>query len=225
MQTTQTSWNPRVFIGASTASLNPQIPSPVHRPSTVAIEIEPGIGFGIDGESIVIGDNVREGVTTITGHLDDGTYPQRDYRVTRSGDQTAVDGYYDWQDYQMRRTGGKVDVQCGDADFSATITDGASGPSSTGRFPAQAYTITTQGSQTRVQGYDDSVSATISAQGGTLLIDGAIPERTFEITRTASGFHVKGAYRFQDFDVKRTADGFVIQGLYPQQRYVVKHQA
>ena len=222
-QTSQANWFPRVMIGASTASLNPQIPSPVHRPSTVAIEIEEGIGFAIDGESLVVADSVREGTSSIVGHLEDGSYPQRDFKVSRKGNQTTVDGYYDWQDYTLRRTDDKVEVQCGDPEFSATVTDGPNGLASSGPFPAQSYKVTSKGNETRIQGFDDIHSATIIHDGNTLRIQGAVPERSFEITRTSSGFHVEGMYRFQDFDVTRTADGFVIQGYYPQQRYAVHH--
>lgn len=223
MQTTPTSWNPRVMIGANSASLNPLVPSPVYRPAPVAIEIEPGIGFGIDGETLVVSDGVAEGTTTIGGRFPDGTYPQRDFVVVRHGSETTIDGFYDWQDYTLRRSGNKVDVACGNPDFSASITDGPNGPVGAGPFAAQSYQVTSQGNQTRVQGFDDMHSATIVRDGDKMKIIGAVPERSFELTRTPNGFHVQGELRTQDFDVTRTADGFVIQGHYPHQRYVVRH--
>lgn len=221
-QSAVSTWHPRVFVGATTGSLNPQIPSPVWRSSPVAIEIADGIGFAIDGESLVVTDGVREGATTITGRLEDGTYPQRDFTVTRQGQDTRVEGYYDWQDYSMRREGSTLNIAGETPRESSVITEQPNGDILVeGAYPAQRYEIRAEGNTTRVTGYDEFDSALITFAGDKITIQGAIPERTFEITKTENGFHVQGAYRFQDFDVTLAPEGFTIQGLYPQQKYVV----
>lgn len=221
---TQTNpWHPRIFVGAPTGSLNPQIPSPVYRPSPVAIEIADGIGFGIDGESLIVGDGVKNGLTTITGHLDDGTYPQRDFAVNHAGADTSIQSVYDWQNYAMHREGGKLAINGQDENYSSKVTESAGGLKVDGAFPAQRYDIAVAADRADVQGYDENASAQIIYTPDHISIKSSIPERCFEISRTDNGFHVQGAYRFQDFDVTYASDGFTIQGLYPQQKYVVAH--
>jgi hypothetical protein len=215
---------PRVLVGAPTGSLNPQIPSPVYRPQAVAIEIADGIGFGIDGESLVVDDGGVNGKTTITGHLDDGTYPQRDFVVTRDGADTKVDGYYDWQKYAMHRDKNVLHINGADASTSSTVTTTVDSTVVDGAYPAQRYYIGQSGTDvvTVDNAGDPNYNAQIVYGDDHISIKSDIPERCFEIDKTPNGFHVQGMYRFQDFDVTRTDKGFVIQGLYPQQKYVVE---
>jgi hypothetical protein len=221
MQTTAVNWYPRVMIGANAVSLSSQNPSPVHRPSTVAIELAPGIGFGIDGETLVVDDKVALGSTTFTGHLDDGSFKDRDRVVTRDASSTKIEGAYDWQDYAMVRKGDNLAITCGDSDFNALVTQDSKVLASQGQFASQQYTVTAQGNVTRVQGFEPQYSADIVYTGDTIEVKGASPERTFEITRTPNGYHIQGDYRFQDFDITRTANGLVVSGYYPLQHYVV----
>lgn len=219
---TATSWEPRVFVGAPTGSLNPQIPSPVYRPCPVAIEIADGIGFAIDGESLIVDDGVREGVTTIAGHLDDGTYPQRDFVVTRSGNDTSVEGYYDWQKYGLRRDDNVLHIDGDSESESSTVTQTVNSIVVDGAYPAQRYYVGVSGADVvTVDSGDPNAKAEIVYHGDHISINSDIPERCFEITKTPGGLHVQGHYRFQDFDVTYAPDGFTIQGLYPQQKYVV----
>lgn len=221
-------WHPRVFVGAPTGSLNPQIPSPVYRPSAVAIEIADGIGFGIDGETLIVDDGGKNGTVSITGHLDDGTYPQRDFTVTRNGDDTKIDGYFGWQTYAMHRDKNVLHINGEDDTESSTVTKTVDGTVVDGAWPAQRFYLG-QAQQTDVVTVDNAGDSNYDAQiiygADSISIKSEIPERNFEITKTDNGLHVKGMYRFQDFDVAYGKDGFTIQGLYPQQKYVVKREA
>ncbi len=217
-------WRPRVLVGATTGTLDPQIPSPVYRPSPVAIELADGIGFGLDGNALVVSQGAPS--STITGHLDDGTYPQRDFKVSTQGDTTTVSGYYDPQNYSLKRSGNTVTIQNSDPDFCSTVTQNGPALHADGPKPVQRYDIAPTSDGFAVNGYSSQESARIiNEANGNVLIQGDIPERTFEISRTPTGLHIEGqgeASKPRTFDVTFTSDGFVIQGCYPQQKYVVK---
>jgi hypothetical protein len=234
----QASWHPKVFVGAYTGSMDPQIPPTMYRPSPVAVEIADGIGLGLDGQTLIVGQGADS--CSITGHLqNDGSdggppvlYPQRDFTVDTKGNTTAVNGYFDWQNYKLIRSGDKVGIQQATPDFSSTVTDSGKHIHVDGAFPAQRYDIDeSDPNVTRVKGYSGNESADVTYAQNKVTIQGNTPERTFEITKTANGLHVAG---FRDdgnggvrdnpvntYDITFTKAGFDIQGYYPQQHYVI----
>lgn len=225
-QLSQAAWRPRVFVGAPTGSLNPQIPSPVYRPCPIAIEIADGIGFGIDGQSLIVDDGGTDGVYHMTGHLEDGSYPQRDFSIERRGSETRIDGFYGWQRYTMHRDQNVLSIAGENDEQSSSVTEMSQGLVVFGKYPAQRFFVGMSNSDVvTVEGYDKTVKAEIVYAEDHISIRSNVPERSFEISKTVDGFHVEGAHRDQDFDVKMSPEGFVIQGYYPQQRYVISKTA
>ncbi len=215
---------PKIMVGAPTARLAPHIDTPNVHPAPVAIEITNGVGIGIDGESIIVGPG-KEGTIEVTGHLPDGTYPQRDYKVTREGDVTKVDGYYNWQDYTIKGSGNAMHI----AGETPRETFDVSAQGDTigikGQYPVQNYSITQKGSEVSVKGYDDVYSAQISTQGNVTTIKGGFPERDFTVTRGDNSLKVDGKYAFQDFNITWNDKEILVTGCYPHQTQVIKLKA
>ena len=220
-----TQWRPRVFAGVSTGSLSPQCPSPEDRTCPVALEIADGIGFGLDGRSIVVDDGGADGIYTIQGHLDDGSCLDRDFTVLRNGADTRVSGLNSSSDYTLHRDQNVLDIK-GDCDErSSSVTSMAQGVVVYGKQPTQRYFIGVSNSNViTVEGYDRAFATQVIFEEDHIKVKGATPEQTFEISKTEHGFNVQGVDRARDFSVTRTADGFVVDGAYPQQRYVVSKQ-
>jgi hypothetical protein len=209
---------PHVFVGAPTVSLDARIPSPVHRPSPLAVEIKDGVGFGLDGHSLVVGPDAPAG-TTIVGHLGDGTFPQRDFTVEREGPTTKVNGYFPDQSYRLTREGhGALRISNARPDFRSVVS--ADGGRVDGPMAAQKYELRPIENGVIAQGLERTVVRQ-DADGVKI----SNPERalSFEITRTDNGLHIEGAHKFQSYDVTYTPHGFVIQGAFPDQHVEVTH--
>lgn len=217
-----TTWRPRVFVGAPTGSLTAQTSAPEHRPCPVAIEIADGIGFGIDGEALIVGDGGADGTYSIQGHVEDGGYPQRDFTVERSGNDTRVNGFFGWQDYTLHRDQNVVEIKGESDGETMSVTSMSQGLVVFGKQPGQRYFVGVGSSNVvTVEGYTRHTTTQVIFEEDHITIKDPAPERSFEITRTPEGFHVHGAVNEQSYDVKHTANGFIIQGPFPQQRYVV----
>lgn len=211
-------WAANVMVGAPTVSLESRIPSPVYRPSPVAVEIAKGVGFGIDGHTLVVSDAAPAG-TKIEGHLDGGTYPQRDFTVSHEGGGTQVNGYFSGQNYTMSRDGGVLRIGNENPEFSSTVSQADGSTVVDGPKEAQHYDIHPGAGGTVVQGLE-RVVVRPTAGGGTKI---SSPERdlSYQITPTPGGLHIEGSHKYNSYDVTFTDHGFVIQGAFPAQRVVV----
>lgn len=212
-----------LMVGAPTGRLSPLIPPPNQFPVPIALEIADGIGIGLDGESLVVGHDSRVATITITGHLADGTYPQRDFTVQRDGQSTTIDGHYDWQDYRIVRDGATTRIENQSERESSTVTRDGEAVQVDNPFAAGRYSIRQEGGATIVDCEWDGNDYKVSREGDITRIEGPIPERSFEVTTHADGSAtVNGHYAFQDFTITPSEDGFLVQGHYPQQKFAVK---
>ncbi|MDQ7824702.1 MAG: hypothetical protein RDV48_18010 [Candidatus Eremiobacteraeota bacterium] len=215
---------PKIMVGAPTARLAPYIDEPNVHPAPIALEIANGVGIGIDGESIIVGPG-KEGTIEVTGHLEDGTYPQRDYKVTREGNVTKIDGYYDWQDYTIEGKGNTMHIAGETPRESFDVSEKGNTIDIKGQWPVQNYAITKKGSDVSVKGYDDVYSAKISTQGNVTTIKGGFEERDFTVTRENNSLKVDGKMAYQDFTITWDDKQIVVTGCYPHQKQVIKFKA
>lgn len=227
---------PNLIVGAYTGRLNPQIPAGGnYQLVPIGIEIKDGIGIGLDGESIIVAHDNKEGKIRIEGHLTEALpgetmpesgilYPQRDWDVERKAGKTKVDGYYDWQDYTV--TDKLIDCK-DDAEgrFDYQVSKEGNTTYVKGKYPVQNFTITTEGNKTYVKGYDDNLNYTLTTEGNVTKIEGNIPERQFTITDKGSEWDIDGHMAYQDFKVTKGPKEVVIKGYYPQQKYTIKYGA
>lgn len=211
-----------LMVGAPTGRLSPLIPPPQRFPVPVALEIADGIGIGLDGESLVVGHDSRPGRITIVGHLQDGTFPQRDFTISRDGFTTTVDGHYDWQDYRIVRDGASTRIENESPRESSTVTRTGDGLQVDNPFAAGRFQIRHEGAATIVDCEYDGNDYKVSREGNVTRIEGPIPERSFQVTSHDDGSAtVDGHYAFQDFTITPTDKGFLVQGHHPQQRFEV----
>jgi len=222
-------WNPKIIVGAPTGRLKPIIIPPNVHPSPIAVEIDRGIGIGIDGESIIVAPYPRNETIVVDGQLPDQEpqklYPQRKYDVARKGNETVVDGFYNWQDYKLEKDGNVTRIT-GETDReSITVVDKGDQVTVDGKWPVQKYSITNKGKETQVDGFDELYDAKITREGNTVAIDGNIPERKFTITKEGNKYKVNGHYAFQDFEITVEGDKMVVQGFYPHQKFTLDRKA
>lgn len=216
------SWEPKVIVGIPTGRLAPLIDMPNVHPSPIAIELDRGIGIGIDGESIIISPYPRSETIEIKGRLEDGTYPQRDYKAVRDGaGKTVVDGYYDWQDAEMNQEGKTTLIKGETNRESFKVTEEPDNIKVEGDYAVQNYNIAKGGKETNVDGWDTIYDAKITQQDNTLQIKGDFPERDFTITKEGNKFKVDGHYAFQDFEITVNNDSIIVEGCYPHQKHVI----
>lgn len=214
-----------LMVGAPASRLAPMAyPVNVH-PAPIALEITNGIGIGIDGESIIVGPG-KEGEIEIIGHLEDGTYPQRDYNVKREGNKTVIDGYFDWQDYEITKDGDKMKIQGETTRESYDVEENGSKINIKGAtYPVQTYEITSKGNETFVDGFETMNDAHLVTKGDVTEITGGFPERNFTVTRGKNHMKVDGKYAFQDFDITWDDKQIVVKGYYPHQKQVIKFKS
>jgi hypothetical protein len=213
------------MVGVPTGRLSPQIPPPQWLVTPVALEIDRGIGISLDGEALIVGQDARPGRIRILGHLEDGTFPQRDFTVERDGSNTRVDGYYDWQDYHLADEGGILRIQGSEPGSSSVVRTEGGRTVVENPYPARRYTIAPGAEGTRVDCGWDGFDFEVTSQGNTTRVQGTLPERGYTLTRHEDGsLTVDGHYAFQDFTIRPTERGFVVQGYYPQQRYEVIYE-
>jgi hypothetical protein len=212
---------PKIIVGAPTGRLSPRIDTPNVHPSPIAIEITNGVGIGIDGESIIVAPG-KEGEIEIIGHLEDGTYPQRDYKVTRKGETTVVDGYYNWQDYKITKSGDRMHIAGETPRETFDVVESGSGFKVSGQYPVQNYDVTFKGNETKVDNPVDIDDAYIVTKGNVTTIKGAHEERDFTITRESNHMKIDGRYAFQDFDITWNDKEIVVKGHYPHQTQIIR---
>jgi len=87
---TKNEYLPKIIIGARTADLSPLM-QPKYYTTPVAIEIANGIGFGLDGESIIVSGDGREGTIEIRADTGEGEPAVRDFKIERRGPTTKID--------------------------------------------------------------------------------------------------------------------------------------
>lgn len=221
-----TAASPRLMVGVPTGFLSPQIPPPnSYHVTSVGLEIEPGLGISLDGKAILVGPKEATDKFEIIGRLADGTYPQRDFQVTREGLQAVVNGYYDHQDYSLDQKNGEFsatnktdEVQ----NFKATFrNDGLDVHS---KYAARAYKVDVNGAQASVvPAWQDGIRYSLTQEGNVTRVTTGHEELDFTFTRKEDGsIFIDGQLKPQDFDIKRENGALVVQGYYPQQRYVIK---
>lgn len=219
-----TASSPRLMVGVPTGYLSPQIPPPnTYHVNSVGIEIEPGLGISLDGKAILVGPKEATDKFDIIGHLSDGTYPNRDFQVTRQGLQTLVNGHYDNQDYSLNQTGNQVDIKGKEDVHNVQAQYRADGIDVLSKYAARAYTVNVNGSEaTVVSGYADAPKYKVTQEGNTTKVDAGFEEGNFSFTRKEDGsIFIDGQLKPQDFDIKREGGKLVVQGHYPQQRFVI----
>ena len=216
--------SPRLMVGVPTGYLSPQIPPPnTNHVNSVGIEIEPGLGISLDGKAILVGPKEATDKVDIIGHRSDGTYPNRDFQVTREGLQTLVNGHYDNQDYSLKQSGNQVDIQGKEDVNNVQAQFRADGIDVLSKYAARAYTVNVNGADaTVVSGFADAPKYKITQEGNTTKVDAGFAEGNFSFTRKDDGsIFIDGQLKPQDFDIKREGGKLVVQGYYPQQRYVI----
>jgi len=218
-------WEPKIIVGAPTGRLAPQIVPPNIHPSPIAVEIDRGIGIGIDGESIIVSPYPRNETVIIDGKLEDGLYPQREYKVNRRGNKTEVDGFYDWQDYKMVTRGETTNIKGETERESFTVVNKEDLITVDGKYPVQKYKVQSGEKGTEVDGYEELYDAKIThLSDNQIQIKGNIPERTFTVTKEGNTYSIDGHYAFQDFKVKVDGDKMLVQGFYPHQKFSIQRK-
>lgn len=220
-----TAASPRLMVGVPTGYLSPQIPAPDQfNVAKVGIEIEPGLGISIDGKALLVGPKDATEKVDITGHLADGTYPQRDFQVTRQGLQAVVNGYYDRQDYSLDQKGNQLDVKGIDDYETFKANYRADGFDISNKYSGRCFKVDVNGSQaTVVPGDAGGIQYKVTQDGNTTRVETGHVELDFSFTRKEDGsIFVDGQLKPDDWDIKREGGALVMQGYYPQQHYLIK---
>lgn len=221
-----TAASPRLMVGVPTGFLSPQIPPPNQFVTTVGIEIEPGLGISVDGKAILVGPKNAGEQMDIIGHLSDGTYPQRDFHVTRQGLQSLVRGHFQTQNYDLTSQGQRLDVK-GPSEresFSANYrSNGFDIQAANPQHTARSYTVNVDGSQaTVVPAWNEGTRYHITQEGNTTRVDAGNEDLNFTFTRNGDGtITLDGKLNTQDFNIRPEGSGMVLQGHFPQQHYVI----
>jgi hypothetical protein len=217
---------PKLMAGAPTGYLSPQIPPPTDYVVPLGLEIAPGLGISLDARAILVGlrsDGASQKLD-IVGHLDDGTYPQRDYKVSTGSGAGSIDGKYAWQDYSMTKVDSKVVVVGDEARRSFESSESQGLPQTVGKMPAKTFTTTREGDAIVVKpGWEGGPSFKITQDGATTKVDTGSEDTSFTFTKNNDGsYKIDGKLNPQDFAIKPQGSGWLVQGYYPQQKYVIK---
>lgn len=205
-----------LMVGVPTGYLSPQIPPPTSSTTSVGIELAPGIGISLDGRALLVGPQPTDGVElNITGHLSDGTYPDRDFVVTQENGKTQIHGHYERQNYTLMAQPGGFSASSSEHRFqmvesaegfevkSASLQFAAVAQRTTVRTPERTYTVLTEGDTTRVTSADSALDFSVTRrQDGSQFIDGKLATQDFTFSAPDP-----------------TEGGWVLQGHYPQQRF------
>lgn len=134
---------PNLMVGVPSAYLSPRLPFPPNPEYAVSVgvEIAPGLGVSLDGKTLLVGPEGHQGKTEILGRLSDGTMPQRDTVVLRSGDETVVDGYHDWQDYALKGKAQSFQAQGDSSVKNFNVDQTENGFRVDSQYPARAWTV------------------------------------------------------------------------------------
>ena len=213
-----------LMAGAPTGYLSPQIPPPTTYVVPVGIEFAPGLGISLDGKAILVGHKNSAEKFDIIGHLDDGTYPQRDFKVSRDGQHTEIKAKYEWQHYNLNHHDGTTDVK-GETDReSFSVKESATALQTVGAFPAKTFTVKPGAGSVQVEpGYAEGPHYTLTQKGNKTIVDAGNEDVNFEFTRNDDGsFAVHGKLKPQDFTITPQEGGWLVKGYYPQQKYIIK---
>lgn len=216
---------PNLMVGVPSGYLSPRLPFPpnVEYNVSVGVEIAPGIGVSLDGKALLIGADGYQGTTEVIGHLEDGTYPQRDTVVLRTGEETGVDGHHAWQDYQLRGTPGRFSATNEDERKSFTVETTADGMRVESPFAARAWTVKQSGDGFTVKSdYEDGESFHVTRSGDTTTVDSNFENQDFTVTRNDDGTTtIDGHLKPEDFVFSPTESGYELTGHYPQQHFAI----
>lgn len=219
---------PKMMVGVPVGYLSPRLPFPPNPTynCSVGVEIAPGLGVSLDGKALLVGADGHEGKTEVIGHLEDGTYPQRDYVVLRSGDETDVDSVNSWQDYSLKGAP-KNFYAAGDSErqnFTVKETDNGFRVGS--KFASRAWTVTNTEDGVSVRSdFADGETFNVSVKDGVTTVDSNFIDQDFTITKTDAGAKIDGHLAYEDFDFTKTDNGYDLKGYYPQQHFVITETA
>lgn len=216
---------PNLMVGVPSGYLGPKLPFPdnVQYNVPVGVEIAPGLGISLDGKTLLVGAGGHQGRTEIIGHLKDGTLPQRDTVVLRSGEETTVDGLYNWQDFKLRGKAEQFSAENESVDRGFTVTPTENGFRVENPKAARAWTVETSEVGFSVRSdYKDGETFQVSRNGSTTLVDSNFADQDFTITQQSNGAAViDGHLRTEDFSWNPTQKGYDLQGHYEQQHFQV----
>ena len=213
-----------LMAGAPASFLSSQVPPPSTYVVPVGIEFAPGLGFSLDGKALLVGHKNANEKFEIIGHLDDGLYPQRDYKVSREGANTSIKSVYAWQAYSFNNHDGTTDVK-GETDReSFSVKESATALQTVGKFPAKSFTVKPGADSVHVEpGYAEGPHYSLTQKGNKTFVDAGNEEVNFEFTKNDDGsFAVHGKYKFQDFTITPQGDGWLVKGHFPSQKYIIK---
>lgn len=220
-----TAQRPNLMVGVPSGYLSPRVPFPpnVDYNVSVGVEIAPGLGISLDGKTLLVGAEGHEGKTEILGRLKDGTFPQRDTVVLRSGEDTVVDGHFGWQDYKLRGKGGSFTAEGDSVERGFTVTPTENGFRVENPKSARAWSVEgTDSGYSVVSDFAGGESFQVSKSGNTTLVDSSHPDQDFTVTQQGNGTAVvDGRYSTDDFSWNPTSRGFELQGHHPQQFFQV----
>jgi len=212
---------PRLMVGVPAGSLVPLIPPPDQYSPTVGVELTPGLGISLDGKVLLVGQKGTEESLELIGHLPDGTYPQRDFRIRHAGDRTTVDGYYARQDFSLTRSGASLSV----AGVNDRESFSAEGLNVSSLYPARTWQVTMGERHAEVRSKDPLGARylLLADQPNETRVYSTLATQDFTVRHHDDGrITVDGQAPHQDFTLTPTADGLVVQGHYPQQHYVLR---
>ena len=216
---------PNLMVGVPSGYLSPQTPFPpnVEYNVSVGVEIAPGLGISLDGKALLVGANGHQGKTEIVGRLKDGTYPQRDTVVLRSGDDTSVDGHYNWQDFQLKGNRDQFSASNENPIRGFTVTPTANGFRVENAKAARAWTVEgTENGYSVKSDYADGETFEVSKKGNTTVVDSNFPDSDFTVTQQPNGTAVvDGHLKTEDFTFNPTARGYDLQGHFEHQHFAI----
>ncbi|CAN0421656.1 unnamed protein product, partial [Phaeothamnion confervicola] len=199
-------------------------PPPTNYVVPVGIEFAPGLGISLDGKAILVGHKGGAEKFDIIGHLEDGTQPQRDFKVARDGSKTTINSKFGWENYTLENKNGTTDVK-GETDReSFSIKESSTALQTVGKFPAKTFSVAPGADSVQVTpGYEGGPTYSLTQKGATTNVNAGSEEVNFDFTRNNDGsFSVHGKYKFQDFSITPQGDGWLVKGYYPQQKFVIK---
>lgn len=216
---------PDLMVGVPTGYLSPRVPFPPNADYVVSVgvEIAPGLGISLDGRALLVGPSGHDGRTDIVGHLEDGTYPQRDTAVLRQGVSTVVDGHAEWRDYTLHGDDDHFHAQGNSIRQSFSVFDTPEGKRVESPYAARAWTIAEGEYGFSVSSdWADGENFQVSREGNVTTVDSNYEDQDFTITRSSDGsLLIDGHLLTDDFTFNRTEDGYVLQGYHPQQRFEI----
>lgn len=218
---------PKLMVGVPSGYLSPRLPYPPNPDYNVSVGVElaPGLGVSLDGKVLLVGVDGPQGKTEVLGHLEDGTFPQRDTVAIRQDDRTLVDGFQDWQDFELKGKALNFQAKGKGPLVSFHVAPTEQGFRVESPWSARAWTVEkTDKGYSVASDFEDGQRFEVSQQGNSTIIDSNVPDRDFVVTRGDDGSAViDGRYSVDDFTWKPTSSGYVLQGYYPQQHFEVRH--